>query len=94
MPESSFRIDLFQSHITTVSQFLNQPQCNRLAKILTWIRTRCMNKAWSDGSVPGPEQTLDESINQRKLALPTLRHCIYVYIYIYTLCIFKCSPAP
>ena len=37
--------DLFQSHITTVSQFLNQPQCNRLAKFLTWIRACRMNKA-------------------------------------------------
>ena len=36
--------DLFQSHITSISQFLNQPQCNRLAKFLTWIRMR-MNKA-------------------------------------------------
>ena len=30
--------DLFPSHVSTVSQFLNQPGCNRLAKILTWIR--------------------------------------------------------
>ena len=37
--------DLFQRHITTVSQFLNQPQCNRLAKFLTWIRACRMNKA-------------------------------------------------
>lgn len=37
--------DLFQSHITSVSQFLNQPQCNRLAKFLTWIRMMRMNKA-------------------------------------------------
>ena len=37
--------DLFQSQITTVSQFLNQPQCNRLAKFLTWIRACRMNKA-------------------------------------------------
>ena len=37
--------DLFQSHITTVSQFLYQPQCNRLAKFLTWIRACRMNKA-------------------------------------------------
>ena len=37
--------DLFQSHITTVSQFFNQPQCNRLAKFLTWIRACCTNKA-------------------------------------------------
>ena len=27
--------DLFQSHITAVSQFVNQPQCNLLAKFLT-----------------------------------------------------------
>ena len=25
--------DLFPSHVSTVSQFLNQPDCNRLAKI-------------------------------------------------------------
>ena len=37
--------DLFQSHITSISQFLNQPQCNRLAKFLTWIRMMRMNKA-------------------------------------------------
>ena len=30
--------NLFQSHITTVSQLLHQPQCNRLARFLTWIR--------------------------------------------------------
>ena len=35
--------DVFQSHITTVRQFVNQPQCNRLAKFLTWIRACCMN---------------------------------------------------
>ena len=40
MPESIQ--DLFQSHITTVSQFLNQPQCN-LAKFLTEIRMLRMN---------------------------------------------------
>ena len=55
--------DLLHSHITTVSQFLNQPQCNRLARFLTWIRACRMNKAWSDGSVPGPNQTLNQSIN-------------------------------
>ena len=27
--------DLFQGHISTVSHFLNQPQCNRMAKFLT-----------------------------------------------------------
>ena len=37
--------DLFESHITTVSQFVNQPQCNRLAKFLTWMRACRMNKA-------------------------------------------------
>ena len=37
--------DLCQSHITSISQFLNQPQCNRLAKFLTWIRMMRMNKA-------------------------------------------------
>ena len=37
--------DLFQSHIKFISQFLNQPQCNRLAKFLTWIRMMRMNKA-------------------------------------------------
>ena len=37
--------DLFQSHITSISQFLNQPQCNRLAKFLTWIRMMRMNRA-------------------------------------------------
>ena len=37
--------DLFQSHITTVSQFLNQPHGNRLARFLTWIRACRMNKA-------------------------------------------------
>ena len=36
---------LFQSHITTVGDFLNQPQCNRLAKFLTWIRMLRMNRA-------------------------------------------------
>ena len=37
--------DLFQSHITSISQFLNQPQINKLAKFLTWIRMMRMNKA-------------------------------------------------
>ena len=37
--------DLFQGHISTVSHFLNQPQCNRMAKFLTWIRILRMNKA-------------------------------------------------
>ena len=37
--------DLFQSHITSVRQFLNQPQCNRLAKLLFYIRMMRMNRA-------------------------------------------------
>ena len=36
--------DLFQIHITAISQFLNQPQCNRLARFFTWIRACRMNK--------------------------------------------------
>ena len=37
--------DLFQSRITSISQVLNQPQCNRLAKFLTWMKKMRMNKA-------------------------------------------------
>ena len=37
--------DLFPSHVSTVSQFLNQPDCNRLAKLLTWIRMLRLNTA-------------------------------------------------
>ena len=37
--------DLFQSHITTVSQFLNWPQCNHFAKLLTEIRMLRINRA-------------------------------------------------
>ena len=37
--------DLFQSDITTVSQFVNQPKCNQLAKFLTEIRMLRMNRA-------------------------------------------------
>ena len=37
--------DLFQSHITSISQSLNQPQSNRLAKFFTWIRMMRMNIA-------------------------------------------------
>ena len=48
--------DLFQSHIATVGQFLNQPQCNRLVKFLTWIRACRMNKAYSDGFHQAPNR--------------------------------------
>ena len=34
--------DLNQSHNTTVSHFLHQPQCNRLAKVPRWIRVCSM----------------------------------------------------
>ena len=37
--------DLFPSHVSTVSQFLNQPDCKRLAKFLTWIRMLRLNTA-------------------------------------------------
>ena len=37
--------DLFPSHVSTVSQFLDQPDCNRLAKFLTWIRMLRLNTA-------------------------------------------------
>ena len=36
--------DLSQRHITSIGQFLNQPQGNRLAKFLAWIRMMRMNK--------------------------------------------------
>ena len=55
--------DLVQSHITTVSQFVNQPQCNQLAKFLTEIKMLRMNRAQSDESVRGPKnQTVNQSI--------------------------------
>ena len=56
--------DLFQGHISTVSHVLNQPQCHRWAKFLTWIRMLHMNKAKFDRSVPGSNQTSTQSINQ------------------------------
>ena len=31
--------DIFGSNIVTVSQFLNQPDCNRVARFLTWVKT-------------------------------------------------------
>ena len=43
MPVSFFLA--FSGHISTVSHFLNQPQCDRMAKFLTWIRMLRMNKA-------------------------------------------------
>ena len=37
--------DLCESHFTTVSRCLDQPQRKMLAKFLTWIRACRMNKA-------------------------------------------------
>ena len=37
--------DIFGSNIVTVSQFLNQPDCNRVARFLTWVRQMRMNMA-------------------------------------------------
>ncbi len=42
--------DIFGSNIVTFSQFLNQPDCNRVARFLTWPRQMRMNLAWSDES--------------------------------------------
>ena len=74
MPKRAFQ-DLFQNHITSISQFLNQPQCNRLAKFLTWIRMMRMNSliGQSDGSLQGPE-TDSQSINQSKTNFNVLKH--------------------
>ena len=44
-PCKSRNQDLFESHITTVSQFVNQPQCNQLAKFLTEIRMLRIDRA-------------------------------------------------
>ena len=44
VPESKFRICL-RAISPRFSQFLDQSQCNRLAKCLTWIRACHMNKA-------------------------------------------------
>ncbi len=41
---------------------LNQPDCKRVAKFLTQVKPMRMNSAWSDGSLPGPEQTLKSLI--------------------------------
>ena len=37
--------DIFGSNIVMVSQFLNQSDCNRVAKFLTWVRHLRMNMA-------------------------------------------------
>ncbi len=56
--------DVFNSSIVLVvskGHFLNQPGCNRVAKFPTQVRMMHMNLAQSDGSLPGPKQTLDFS---------------------------------
>ena len=48
--------DIFGNNIVTFSQFLNLPDCDRVAKFLTWIRLSRMNLAESDGSArPQPD---------------------------------------
>ena len=37
--------DIFGNNIVTISQFLNQPDCNRVARFLTWVRHMRMNMA-------------------------------------------------
>ena len=37
--------DLFSSNVTTVGQFLNQPDCTRVAKFLIWARALRVNFA-------------------------------------------------
>ena len=37
--------DIFRSDFVTVSQFLNQPDCNRVARFLTWVKHLRMNLA-------------------------------------------------
>ena len=37
--------NLFSSNITTVGQFLNQPDCTRVAKFLIWARALRVNFA-------------------------------------------------
>ena len=37
--------DLFNQSISTVGQFLSQPNCNRVAKFLTWVRNMRLNIA-------------------------------------------------
>ncbi len=53
--------DLFSETTSTVGHFLSQPNPNRVAKFLTWITNSMrLNRAQSDGSASGPEQTLNQ----------------------------------
>ncbi len=63
-------LDLFSETTSTVGHFLSQPNANRVAKFLTWVRSMRLNRAKSDGSASGRkfEQTLyqiNQSINMR-----------------------------
>ena len=44
MPNTAFIVTKRENDSSTIN-FLNQPQCNRLAKFLTWIRMLRMNRA-------------------------------------------------
>ena len=65
LPPIGKNFRFFPSYVFTVSQFLIQPDCNRLANVLTWIRTLCLNTALSAGP-----QTEFKSINQSIVQLP------------------------
>ena len=64
--------DLFSETTSTVGHFLSQPNPNRVAKFLTWVRSMRLNRASSDGSASGPEQTLNQinQINQSMYKTP------------------------
>ena len=53
------------SQVPTVGAFLNQR--NRLAKFLTWIWMLHMNRAQSDGAVPGPKQASKQPFYQSSI---------------------------
>lgn len=53
----SFPRPFSEARITTVTQLFDQPQCNRLAKLLDWIRLTHMNKA--EASLMGVCQALN-----------------------------------
>ena len=48
--------DLFAEDMSTVGQFLNQPNCNRVAKFLTWIRYIRSNLLQSNGPCQAPNR--------------------------------------
>ena len=48
--------DLFAENVSSVGQFLNQPNCNRVAKFLTWIRYIRSNQPQSNGPCQAPNR--------------------------------------